>query len=132
MANDINFNSTKYSNMILRSNVFDLKILQLCSHIIMTKWKVWRLYSTFVKSEHHVYITTILECEWCLLTASYCKQKNKAKCSLNIVHTFTWQQTCWANLFFWFGLVLYVPINNYGHVGTASSPSFSWASLNKQ
>ena len=33
-----------------------------------------------------------------------------------------------------FGLILCVPVNNYGHVGTVSSPNqtFSWASLTKQ
>ena len=33
-----------------------------------------------------------------------------------------------------FGLLLYVPVNSYGHGGTVSSPNhtFSWASLNKQ
>ena len=34
-----------------------------------------------------------------------------------------------------FGLILYVPVNSYGHVGTVSSPNhtlFSWASLTKQ
>ena len=26
-------------------------------------------------------------------------------------------------MFFWFGLVLYVPVNSYGNVGTVSSPN---------
>ena len=35
---------------------------------------------------------------------------------------------------FWFGLVLYVPVNSYGHVGMVSSQNhtFTWASLTKQ
>ena len=35
--------------------------------------------------------------------------------------------------FFWFGLMLYVSVNSYGHVRTVSSPNhtFSWASLTK-
>ena len=43
------------------------------------------------------------------------------------------KKTSAANLF---GLILYVPFNSYGHVGTVSSPIkttlFSWASLTKQ
>ena len=36
--------------------------------------------------------------------------------------------------FFFFGLMLNVPVNNYGHVGMLRSPyhTFSWASLTKQ
>ena len=39
-----------------------------------------------------------------------------------------WQKTCLVL----FGLILYVPVNSYGHVGTVSSPNHtfsSWASL---
>ena len=34
----------------------------------------------------------------------------------------------------YFGPLLYVPVNSYGHVGTVSSPKhfFSWTSLNKR
>ena len=37
-------------------------------------------------------------------------------------------------LFCLIGLLLYIPVNSYGHVGTVSSPNhtFSWASLNKR
>ena len=27
---------------------------------------------------------------------------------------------------FWFGLILYVPVNSYGHVGTVSSPKHTF------
>ena len=27
---------------------------------------------------------------------------------------------------FWFGLILYVPVNSYGHVGTVSSPNHTF------
>ena len=33
--------------------------------------------------------------------------------------------------FFWFGLILYVPVNSYGHVGTVSSPNHTFFLLDK-
>ena len=41
---------------------------------------------------------------------------------------------CLQNNIFWLGLILYIPVNSYDHVGMVSSPShtFSSASLTKQ
>ena len=75
----------------------------------------------------------------CLHTLERTFSRDKAQFKTSIYHQdqYEWNQsksfhnTC-IN-YFDFGLVLYVPVNSYGHVRVVSSPyhTFSWASMTK-